>query len=98
MLFDLRTFQYVTACCSPPLPQGIKKKGGVPAVAGSMQKIRAEAERLDVMDKAAGVMAELLYSEKLLTQIKEYRPIMLHVSTRACACAFYYCAFWFTHS
>jgi len=49
-------------------------------VAGAVQKIRAEAERLEIMDKAAGILAELLYTEKLLTQIKEYRAIMLHVS------------------
>ena len=34
------------------------------------------------MDMAAGIMAELLYTDKLLSQIEEYRPIMLHVSTR----------------
>ena len=62
------------------VPQDIKKKGGVPAIAGTVQKVRAEAERLEVMDKAAGILAELLYTEKLLTQIKEYRSIMLHVS------------------
>lgn len=55
----------------------IKQKGGVPAVAGSFSKIKGEAERLEVMDKAAGILAELLYNEKLLTQIKEYRPIMV---------------------
>lgn len=49
-------------------------------MAGAVQKIRAEAERLEIMDKAAGILAELLYTEKLLTQIKEYRAIMLHVS------------------
>ena len=48
-----------------------------------MQKVRAEAERLEVMDKAAGILAELLYTEKLLTQIKEYRAIMLHVSQQS---------------
>lgn len=52
------------------------------AIAGSLGKIKAEAERLEVMDKAAGIMAELLYTDQLLTQIEEYRPIMLHVSTR----------------
>jgi len=58
--------------------EDIKQKGGIPAVAGAVQKIRAEAERLEIMDKAAGILAELLYTEKLLTQIKEYRAIMLH--------------------
>lgn len=56
------------------------KKSGISAVAGSLAKIKAEAERLDVMDMAAGIMAELLYTDKLLSQIEEYRPIMLHVS------------------
>ena len=60
--------------------QDIKQKGGVAAVAGSFNKIKGEAERLEVMDKAAGILAELLYTEKLLTQIKEYRPIMVPVS------------------
>ena len=64
-------------CCI----QDIKTKGGAQAVVASLQKIKAEAERLDVMDKAAGVLAELLYTKQLLTQIKEYRPLMIHVST-----------------
>lgn len=55
----------------------------MPAIAGAVQKVRAEAERLEVMDKAAGILAELLYTEKLLTQIKEYRAIMLHVSQQS---------------
>ena len=55
----------------------------MPAIAGTVQKVRAEAERLEVMDKAAGILAELLYTEKLLTQIKEYRAIMLHVSQQS---------------
>lgn len=62
------------------LLQDIKQKGGVPAVAGSFTKIKTEAERLEVMDKAAGILAELLYNDKLLSQIKEYRPILVPVS------------------
>lgn len=57
--------------------EDIKQKGGVPAVAGSFTKIKTEAERLEVMDKAAGILAELLYNDKLLSQIKEYRPILV---------------------
>lgn len=49
-------------------------------MAASLPKIKAEAERLDLMDMAAGIMAELLYTDKLLSQVEEYRPIMLHVS------------------
>ena len=62
--------------------QDIKKKDGPAGVAASLPKVKAEAERLDLMDMAAGIMAELLYTDKLLSQIEEYRPIMLHVSTR----------------
>lgn len=57
--------------------EDIKTQGGASAVAGSLRKIKAEAEKLEVMDKAAGILAELLYTEKLLSEIKEYRPIML---------------------
>ena len=49
-------------------------------IASSLAKIKAEAERLEVMDNAASIMAEHLYSADLLTQVKEYRAIMLHVS------------------
>ena len=61
---------------------------------GQAQKLKVEAERLDVMDKAAGVLAELLFDEKVLQQIKEYRPLFLvvwnvncvqwHASTCSC--------------
>ena len=67
-----------------PPPQDIKTQGGASAVAGSLRKIKAEAEKLEVMDKAAGILAELLYTEKLLSEIKEYRPIMLLVSGSVC--------------
>lgn len=46
----------------------------------SLAKVKTEAERLDVMDKAAGILAELLYTDQLLSQIKEHRTIMLPVS------------------
>ena len=46
----------------------------------SLVKVKTEAERLDVMDKAAGILAELLYTDQLLSQIKDYRTIMLPVS------------------
>ena len=59
--------------------QSIKKDGGVPAIASCLPRIKAEAERLEVMDTAAGIMADHLYTDQLLTQIKQYRPIMLHV-------------------
>lgn len=61
--------------------QDIKKSGGVAAITAQVAKIKAEAEKLEVMDKAAGILAELLYTDQLLTEIKEYRPIMLRVRT-----------------
>ena len=64
----------------PSLPQGLIKSGGVSGVQSSLAKVKTEAERLDVMDKAAGILAELLYTDQLLSQIKEYRTIMLPVS------------------
>ncbi len=57
-----------------------KKAGGVPSIARDLVKIKAEAERLDMMEKAPGILAELIYSKNLLKEIKDYRPIMLHVS------------------
>ena len=48
----------------------------------SAQKLKVEAERLDVMEKAAGVIAELLFDENILKQIKEYRKLLLLV----CVC------------
>ena len=57
-----------------------KKAGGVPSIARDLAKIKAEAERLDMMEKAPGILAELIYSKNLLKEIKDYRPIMLHVS------------------
>lgn len=59
----------------------MKRSGGVAAITAQITKIKAEAERLEVMDKAAGILAELLYTENLLAEIKEYRSIMLHVYT-----------------
>lgn len=57
----------------------MKKSGGIPEIAANVAKVKLEAERLEVMDKAAGILAELLYTENLLVEIKEYRPIMIHV-------------------
>ena len=49
---------------------------------GQKQRIKAEAERLDVMDKAAGVLAELLFDDNILQQIKDYRSLLLVVGSR----------------
>ena len=57
----------------------MKKSGGIAAINTNVAKIKAEAERLEVMDKAAGILAELLYTKELLAEIKEYRSIMIHV-------------------
>ena len=46
------------------------------------QKIKVEAERLDVVDKAAGVLAELLFDVNILQQIKDYRSLFLVVCTK----------------
>lgn len=39
----------------------------------------AEAERLEVKDKAALVLVELLMDEKVLSQIKQHRKLLLRV-------------------
>ena len=46
----------------------------------NVAKIKAEAEKLDLMDKAAGILAELLYTDQMISEIKEYRLVLLHVS------------------
>ena len=43
------------------------------------QEIMAEAERLEVKDKAALILVELLMNEKILAQIKQYRKLLLRV-------------------
>ena len=60
----------------------MKQSGGSSAIEAkaNVAKIKAEAERLDVVDKAAGILAELLYTDQLPTEIKQYRTVMLHVS------------------
>lgn len=57
--------------------EDIKQQEGVSALLQQIQKLKGEAERLDVMEKAAGVLAELLFDENILQQIKEYRPLLL---------------------
>ena len=73
--------------CPPYLSlQNIKKESGAASLVGQAQKLKVEAERLDVMDKAAGVLAELLFDEKILQQIKDYRTLFLVVCGCACVC------------
>ena len=43
-------------------------------------EVLAEAERLEVKDKAALVLVELLMDEKVVTQIKQHRKLLLRVS------------------
>ena len=62
----------------------MKKHEGPAKMVGCAQKLKAEAERLDVMDKAAGVIAELLFDKNILQQITEYRPLLLQVHTMYC--------------
>ncbi len=66
--------------CFLPLLQGFKNTGGASAVGSNVAKIKAEAEKLDLMDKAAGIMGELLFTEQMISEISEYRIILLHVS------------------
>ena len=46
----------------------------------NVSKVKAEAEKLDLMDKAAGILGELLFTEQMISEIKEYRLTFLHVS------------------
>ncbi len=43
------------------------------------KEILAEAERLEVREKAPMVLAELLYDGNMLQQIKTYRSLFLRV-------------------
>lgn len=46
-------------------------------LAKDLSTVKAEAERLDVFDKAAGILAELLFDNNILNQVTLYRPIFL---------------------
>ena len=70
--------QHNISISSPP-PQKLKKAGEAGSLVGQAKQLKAEAERLDVMDKAAGVLAELLFDGDFLQQIKEYRALLLVV-------------------
>jgi len=49
---------------------------------GKMEKdIVTEAERLDIKDKAPLVLAELLFDENIMQQIKRFRTLFLRVRT-----------------
>ena len=53
---------------------------GAAQLTAHRQKLKTEAERLDIMDKAAGVLAELLFDGNILQQIKEHRTLFIEVS------------------
>lgn len=57
--------------------KSLKQEAGSDGLVEQKQKVRAEAERLDVADKAAGVLAELLFDGNILQQIKDYRTLFL---------------------
>ena len=46
-------------------------------LAKDLSTVKAEAERLDMFDKAAGILAELLFDQDILNQITHYRPVFL---------------------
>lgn len=68
----------------------MKKSGGIAAISTNVVKIKMEAERLEVMDKAAGILGELLFTEQLLGEVKQYRQIIVPVST----CSLWCCVVW----
>jgi translation initiation factor 5 len=57
----------------------VKQKKAADCVVGAdnEKEIVSEAERLDVKDKAPLILAELLYDQDMLTQIKRYRSLLV---------------------
>ncbi|WAR20256.1 IF5-like protein [Mya arenaria] len=55
----------------------VKEKIKSKSLAGADQEVLVEAERLEVKDKAALVLVELLMDQKVLTQIKQHRKLLL---------------------
>lgn len=56
----------------------VKNKINSRSLTGAEQEILSEAERLEVKDKAALVLVELLMDEKIVNQIKQHRKLLLH--------------------
>ncbi len=50
---------------------------------GKEKDLIAEAERLDIKDKAVLVLAEILFSDAMVQEIKKYRKLFLRVSFHA---------------
>lgn len=48
-------------------------------IEGHEKEIISEAERLDVKDKAALVLAEIFFTENMLAEIVKYRKLFLRV-------------------
>ncbi|KAH3853733.1 eukaryotic translation initiation factor 5-like [Dreissena polymorpha] len=55
----------------------VKNKINNKSLSGADQEVLMEAERLEVKDKAALVLVELLMDEKILAQIKQHRKLLL---------------------
>lgn len=55
----------------------LKSKISSRSLSGADMEVLTEAERLEVKDKAALVLVELLMDEKVLTQIKQHRKLLL---------------------
>ena len=45
------------------------------------KEIVAEAERLEVKEKAPLVLVELLFTDRIMTELKQYRKLFLRVSS-----------------
>lgn len=56
----------------------VKNKINSKSLTGAEQELLSEAERLEVKDKAALVLVELLMNEKIVSQIKQHRKLLLH--------------------
>ena len=50
--------------------------------------IVAEAERLEIKDKAPLVLAELLFDVNMVQQLKQYKTLLQRVSFKFCLCLF----------
>ena len=45
-----------------------------------MKEIKDKAEQLDIEDKAVLVLAEILFTDEMVQQVKKYRILFLKVS------------------
>lgn len=63
--------------CPHHIKQKRKAEGKIETLG---KEISAEAERLDIKDKAALVLSELIFDENMIQQIKTYRVLLLRVN------------------